>query len=216
VKGLFKKGGLPESVATLCALLATESPREVVQFRGKTLYVANGARACPQGAPTSPAITNALCLRLDKRMAGLARALGYGYTRYADDLAFSWRKPEADEGSRAAAPVGTLLRGVATILDAEGFRVHRKKTAVRRGGASQRITGLVVNKTSSPDVPAARVPRETIRRLRAAIHNREKGKPGKEGETLHQLHGMAAFVFMVDPKKGRAFLDRIEALEKRA
>jgi RNA-directed DNA polymerase len=217
VKGLFRKGGLPENVATLCALLATEPPRDVVQFRGKTLYVAKGARACPQGAPTSPAITNAICLRLDRRMSGLARALGFGYTRYADDLAFSWRKAKDTEGSRAQAPIGTLLRGVATILDGEGFRVHRKKTAVRRSGSSQRITGLVVNKVTSEakagGTPPARVPRETIRRLRAAIHNREKGKPGKEGESLASLRGMAAFVYMVDPKKGRAFLDKIDALD---
>ena len=217
VKGLFRKGGLPENVATLCALLATEAPRDIVQFRGQTLYVANGQRACPQGAPTSPAITNAICLRLDRRLSGLARTLNFGYSRYADDLAFSWRHPEGEDANpRAPAPVGTLLRGVATILEAEGFRVHRKKTAVRRGGASQRITGLVVNKTKSPDVPPARVPRDIIRRLRAAIHNREKGKPGKEGESLHQLKGMAAFIHMVDEKKGRAFLDQIAALEKRS
>src|SRR5262249_16766456 len=148
------------------------------------------------------------------------RRLSYRYSRYADDLAFSWRHPEdEDHASRAPAPVGTLLRGVATILEAEGFRVHRKKTAVRRAGSSQRITGLVVNavdQANHPDVPPARVPRETIRRLRAAIHNRESGKPGKEGESLHQLKGMAAFVFMLDPKKGRVFLDRLDALEKRA
>lgn len=215
VKGLFRKGGLPENVATLCALLATEPPRDVVQFRGKTLYVAKGPRACPQGAPTSPAITNAICLRLDRRLSALSKALGYSYTRYADDLAFSWQKPH-DEGTRAAAPVGTLLRGVATILDGEGFRVHRKKTAVRRAGSSQRITGLVVNKPNAPDVPPARVPRDTIRRLRAAIHNREKGKPGKEGESIAQLRGMAAFIFMVDPKKGRMFLDKLDALEPKS
>ena len=216
VKGLFRSGGLPENVATLCALLATEAPRDIVQFRGKTLYVANGPRACPQGAPTSPGITNAICLRLDRRLSGLARTLNFGYSRYADDLAFSWRHPVDEEhGARAPAPVGTLLRGVATILEAEGFRVHRKKTAVRRAGSSQRITGLVVNKAVSSDVPPARVPRDIVRRLRAAIHNREKGKPGKEGESLHQLRGMAAFIFMVDPKKGGAFLGRIDALEKR-
>jgi RNA-directed DNA polymerase len=213
VKGLFRKGGLPENVATLCALLATEPPRDVVQFRGKTLFVASGPRACPQGAPTSPAITNAICLRLDRRMSGLSRALGYAYTRYADDLTFSWRTPADAGGSRAAAPIGTLLRGVATILETEGFRVHRKKTAVRRAGSTQRITGLVVNKPNAPGVPPARVPRDVVRRLRAAIHNREHGKPGKEGETLAQLRGMAAFIYMVDPKKGRAFLERIDALE---
>lgn len=216
VKGLFRKGGLPEGVATLCALLATEPPREVVQFRGKTLYVAKGQRACPQGAPTSPAITNAVCVRLDRRMSGLARLLGFAYTRYADDLTFSWRKPEGATGARAQAPIGTLLRGVRAILEGEGFRVHGKKTAVMRAGGSQRVTGLVVNKANKEGVPPARVPRETVRRLKAAIFNREKGKPAREGETLAQLKGMAAFVYMVDPKKGRAFLDRIEALEKRA
>jgi RNA-directed DNA polymerase len=223
VKGLFRSGGLPESVATLCALLATEPPRELVQFRGKTLYVAQGARSCPQGAPTSPAITNALCMRLDRRISGLARLLEFSYTRYADDLTFSWNTPSVGPSgeplpphSRAAAPVGTLLRGVAQILEAEGFRMHRKKTAVRRAGSSQRVTGLVVNKAVSPEVPPARVPRETVRRLRAAIHNREQGKPGKDGESLEQLQGMAAFIFMVDPKKGRVFLERIKALEARA
>jgi hypothetical protein len=58
------------------------------------------------------------------------------------------------------------------------------------------------------------VPRETLRRLRAAIKNRELGRAGK-GETLTQLKGMAAFVFMTDPARGRALLDRIEALEAR-
>jgi RNA-directed DNA polymerase len=59
------------------------------------------------------------------------------------------------------------------------------------------------------------VPRDVVRRLRAAIHNREKGKPGREGETLEQLKGMAAFIHMTDPAKGRAFLQRLEALEQR-
>jgi hypothetical protein len=58
------------------------------------------------------------------------------------------------------------------------------------------------------------VPREVVRQLRAALHNREKGKPGKEGETLDQLKGMAAFIHMTDPAKGRAFLERLAALEK--
>ncbi len=215
VKGLFRKGGLPENVSTLCALLATEPPREVVQFRGQTLYVAKGSRACPQGAPTSPAITNAICLRLDRRLSGLGRVMGFVYTRYADDLTFSWRKPKGDPRSRGAAPVGALLRGVKQVLAAEGFRIHAKKTSVMRTGSSQRVTGLVVNKPNAEGVPPARVPRDVVRRLKAAIFNREKGKPGKVDETLAQLKGMAAFVHMVDPKRGRAFLDRIIALESK-
>ena len=86
-----------------------------------------------------------------------------------------------------------------------------------RTGGTQRVTGLVVNEVpASSGVPAARVPRDVIRRLRAAIFNREKNRPTKEGETLAQIKGLAAFVFMTDEKRGRAFLDRIAALEARA
>ena len=46
-------------------------------------------RALPQGAPTSPALTNIVCLNLDRRLTGLAEKIGLRYSRYADDLTFS-------------------------------------------------------------------------------------------------------------------------------
>ena len=101
VKGLLRRAGLGEQVATVMAMLATESPREAVVTHGRTHYVATGPRSLPQGAPTSPSITNALCLRMDCRLTGLARALACRYTRYADDLTFSWH-------GDAAAQVGAL------------------------------------------------------------------------------------------------------------
>lgn len=208
VKGLLRRAGLTEPVAILASLIATEPPRDVVQFRNKTLFVATGPRALPQGAPTSPGITNALCMRMDRRLSGLSRVLGFTYTRYADDLTFSWRRRDAP-----SAPIGALLRGVRAVVESEGFRIHQKKTSVMRGGAAQRVTGLVVNR-AGPGVLPVRVPREVVRRLRAAIHNREQGRPGREDETLEQLKGQAAFVFMVDPVRGRGFLDRLVALEK--
>lgn len=216
VRGMLRKAGLAEGPATLIALLSTESPRDVVQFRGKTLYVASGPRVLPQGAPTSPAITNAICLRLDRRMSGLSRKLGFRYTRYADDLTFSWCAPRASKEStelceRDRAPLGALIKGIKQILIGEGFAIHPSKTVVMRKGSRQKVTGLVINQAGE-NIPAVRVPRETLRKLRAAIKNRELGRPGK-GETLLQLKGMAAFVHMADPTRGRAFLERIAALE---
>ena len=73
VKGMFRKAGYTEQVATVMALLCTESPREEIMLRGRKHYVAVGPRSLPQGAPTSPSITNAISLRLDCRLAGLAR-----------------------------------------------------------------------------------------------------------------------------------------------
>ena len=202
VKGLLRRAGLGEQVATLMALLATESPRQEVETHGKTHYVAIAPRSLPQGAPTSPSITNALCYRLDCRLSGLARKLGCRYTRYADDLTFSWHGAEATQ-------IGALLRAVKMIVCAEGFEIHTKKTRVMRHGARQKVTGLVVNR--APERPPARVPRKTVRALRAAIKNRELGREGK-GESLEQLKGMAAFVMMTDRDKGAAFMERIDRL----
>ena len=204
VKGLLRKAGLVEQVATLCALLATEAPRDVVKFRGQTLFVATGPRALPQGAPSSPMITNAVCLRLDKRLSGLARKLGVTYTRYADDITFSYR------GDPQKAPTGMLLGTTRKILADEGFVLHDKKTAVLKRGMRQKVTGLVVN--AAPGQPLARVPRATRRRLRAAIHNRSQGKPYRDGESQAALEGMAAFVYMTDPVTGRRLIDDVRAL----
>lgn len=213
VKGLFRKAGYGEQVATVLALLCTECPREQIDINGRPHYVATGQRSLPQGAPTSPSITNALCVRLDARMTGLARKLGFRYTRYADDLTFSFHdngNSSSRPGDRAGIPIARLRRAVTDLVAAEGFVIHPDKTRVMRSGGRQRVTGLIVN--SAPEgAPIARVPRKVIRELRAAIKNREDGKPGK-GESIEQLRGMAAYVQMCDPAKGRAFMERLAAL----
>lgn len=202
VKGLLRKAGYGEQVATLIAMLCTEAPRDVLEIDGKTQFVATGPRSLPQGAPTSPSITNALCLRLDARLSAIASAQGWVYTRYADDMTFS----QQDAGGH----VGHLRGAVRRIVAEEGFKLHEKKTRVMRAGRRQSVTGLVIN-ASSPDTAPARVPREMIRRLRAAIHNRKRGQAG--GDSVARLAGMAAYIYMTDPDKGRKFLDELAALE---
>jgi RNA-directed DNA polymerase len=201
VKGVFRRAGYREQIATLLALLCTEAPREVVEFEGKTYYVSLGPRCLPQGAPTSPALTNALCLRLDRRLAGLAKKLGWRYTRYADDLTFS-----LPAGHQGPPRLGALLGCVKRVVEAEGFRVKPEKTRVHRAGGRQSVTGLVVNGDGPP-----RVPRKLRRQLRAATHNRKVGKPLPEGESPARLLGYAAYVHMTDPKLGRKLLAGLAA-----
>jgi hypothetical protein len=199
VRGIFRKAGYREQVATLLALLCTESPREVVELDGQTYYVALGPRCLPQGAPTSPALTNTLSLRLDRRLAGLARRLGWRYTRYADDLTFS-----LPAGHSGKPRLGALLGCVRRVVEAEGFTLNPDKTRVARRGGRQQVTGLVVNGPGTP-----RVPRKLRRQLRAAAHNLANGKPPKDGETLARLAGYAAYVHMTDPKRGAELLKAI-------
>lgn len=204
VKGLFRKMGYQEQVATLFAQICTEAPRKEVEHDGTTFHVAMGPRSLPQGAPTSPTITNLICLRLDRRLTGLARKYGWRYSRYADDLAFSWHQSDP-------APIGTLLNFGKKIIADEGFTVHPEKERVLRSKSRQILTGLVVNKVPHTDA-RARVPRKTVRQVRAAIYNHQKGRPTKAGETLEQLLGMAAFINQSDPKRGGAFIEQIKEL----
>jgi hypothetical protein len=201
VKGIFRKAGYREQVATLLALLCTEAPREIVQQDGRTYYVSLGPRCLPQGAPTSPALTNALCLRLDQRLSGLAAKLGWRYTRYADDLTFS-----LPAGHAGKPRLGALLGLVKRVVEGEGFRINPEKTRVTRSGGRQKVTGLVVNGAGRP-----RVTRQLRRRLRAAAHNRKHGKPPQDGDTAASLAGLAAYVYMTDPKLGGRLLEAFRA-----
>ncbi len=206
VKGLIRKAGYGEQVATLIALLCTEFPREEMVLRGKRYYVATGPRGLPQGAPTSPSITNALCMRLDCRLQGLAKSLELRYTRYADDLTFSWH------GNGPDAPVMRLKHAVGKIVSNEGFEIKHSKTRILRSGRRQRITGLIVNKSDTG--PLARVPRKTLRQLRVALHKLENGQEAKE--TLDQLRGWAAYVYMTDAARGGKMLERLKRISKSA
>ncbi len=201
VKGVFRRAGYREQISTLLAMLCTEAPREVVELEGKTYYVSLGPRCLPQGAPTSPALTNALCLRLDRRLTGLANKLGWRYTRYADDLTFSLPADAKDT------PPDPLIKLVTQIAAAEGFTIKAEKTRLARSGRRQTVTGLVVNRDLPP-----RAPRKLRRQIRAALHNLKAGKPLPEGESLARLQGYAAYIYMTDPKLGKKFLDQIAGM----
>ncbi|MDP6444867.1 MAG: reverse transcriptase family protein [Pirellulaceae bacterium] len=195
VKGVFRRAGYREQIATLLALLCTESPREVVCENGKTMYVSLGPRCLPQGAPTSPALTNVICLRMDRRLSGLAKKFGWRYTRYADDMTFSF-----PTGADGATKLGALMGLIRRVVADEGFTVHPDKTRVARSGGRQSVTGLVVNGDGAP-----RVPRKMRRKVRAAVHNAKQGKPLKGDETQSTIEGYIAYIAMTD----RALADRL-------
>ncbi len=210
IKGVFRHLGYGEAMATLLALLCSENRAQAWQVDGEKLFVGGKARerVLPQGAPTSPMLTNLLCCRLDRRLLGLARQLGFVYTRYADDLTFS------ASGEAARDNVGRLLGRVRWILRDEGFTPHPDKERVMRKGRRQEVTGLVVN----ADKPG--VSRETRRRLRAALHRATQASAGKpahwQGQAAQpsQLLGLAQFVYQVDPVQGGPLLGQARQLTR--
>jgi RNA-directed DNA polymerase len=199
VRGLFASLGYSPEASTILGLLCTEPEVDEVEIDGRRWFVHRSERHLPQGSPCSPAITNLVCVRLDQRLTGLARKLGYTYTRYADDLTFSG-PPEN---------VKTLLGAVRAIVDDEGFRVHPDKTRVMRKGGRQEVTGLVVNRRLG-------VSRELVRRWRATVFQVRKDGPegkrfGRSPDVFASLVGFASFVHMVEPEKGAAMLAEVHA-----
>lgn len=206
IKGIFREFGYSEQVATTLALLCTEAPSDEVTVDGETFFVAHEQRALPQGAPSSPALTNILCRRLDARLQGCAARLGFRYTRYADDLTFS-----GDAAARKLS--GKLLWRVKQIVIDEGFTPHPDKQHVMRSAQRQTVTGIVVNHK-----PA--IQRDTLRRFRATLFQVEKDGPdGKQWngnrDVLAALEGYAHFIQMVDAGKGRPLLQRVRAARAR-
>ncbi len=205
VRHLFRRLGYSGAVATLLALLCTECPRRKVAYAGTPYYVATGPRGLPQGACTSPAISNQIARRLDRRFAGLSAKLGLTYTRYADDLTFS-----AGPGFRER--VGYLLARVRYVVADEGFAVNPKKTRVRRPNARQSVTGLVVN-------AAPAVPRDVVRRLRAVLHRAKTEGLDAQNRDGHRhfrgwVEGMIAYVSMARPEVGAKLRAALDALSE--
>lgn len=155
----------------------------------------------PQGAPTSPAITNLICRTLDIRLTGLAESIGGVYTRYADDLTFSF-VDDLDS-------IGRLRWWVTQICHQEGFFVHQGKFRVIRSSQRQQVTGIVVNES-------LRVPRHYRRRFRAILHNcrqhgidsQARGRIGFRG----WLQGYASYIHMIHPDEGRELLVKVNEL----
>jgi hypothetical protein len=136
----------------------------------------------PQGAPTSPILANACFLEVDKAMAHMATLHGARYTRYADDLLFSWETDSPNE-------MNHIMRSSGAILKRSGFSLNRTKTRVMWPAKKAIVCGVVIHPDGTLDVPSA-----TKRTIRVLRH-----KVVVEGrvDLAEQLNGLRAFRSMV-------------------
>ena len=92
----------------------------------------------PQGAPTSPTLTNIICQKMDICLSGVAKRFGLRFTRYADDITFSSMHNVYQQDSE-------FLLEVQRIIADQGFEIKSSKTRLQKDGYRQEVTGLVVN-----------------------------------------------------------------------
>ena len=129
VKWMFTQApfNLSEPLAFLLASLCTHP----IEIEGQTRII------LPQGAPTSPTLTNILCYALDKKFSGLAKRFGATYSRYADDITFSSNKSIFKKEA--------FLSELQRIITSQGLTINEKKTRLQEKEYRQEVTGLIVN-----------------------------------------------------------------------
>lgn len=144
---------------------------------GLIVILCTRKNSLPQGAPTSPILSNLVNYCMDARLAGLAARSHAIYSRYADDLIFSF---ELDNRRF----IRGVVRRVVRILHDFGYQINRSKLRVMRQHNRQLVTGLVVNEK-------VQLPRKTRRWLRAVGHHLNNGK--SSSLTHEQLAGWNAY-----------------------
>lgn len=170
VRGYFLKNRdfqLPVEVATVIAQLTC--------YQG----------VLPQGAPSSPIITNLICNIFDMRLSKVAKKYRLNYTRYADDLTFSTNDAQFLDIQ------ASFFDELETEIINAGFKINEKKTRIQYRDSRQEVTGIIVNKK-------LHVNRDYYKKTRAMAHNLYKTgeyfiEEGVQG-TIDQLEGRFSFI----------------------
>ena len=129
----------------------------------------------PQGAPTSPMVSNMICSKMDNELLRLAKTYRVTYTRYADDLVFSTTEHVFRSAicsfDKSTKKFGLGL-GFQSIISANGFKINIAKVHLRHTSQRQLVTGLVVNRFPN-------VRRSFLNQIRAMLHALKKFGLGK-------------------------------------
>ena len=124
------------------------------------------SKGLPQGAPTSPTLSNLVLRKFDIAAYQYANLMGAKYTRYADDLTFSLVEDDPIKARK-------IVNGVRNMLAEQGFELNEKpnKLKVLRGHQAQQVCGITLN-SGKPTIS-----KKQRRQVRAARHAIENGRP---------------------------------------
>ena len=150
----------------------------------------------PQGAPTSPVISNLISESLDYRLLKIAKKYHLDYTRYADDLTFSTNSKCFIENK------ADFIETIKKEVESSGFSLNEAKTRITYNDSQQIVTGLVVNKKIN-------VPRSFYKDTRAMWHSYYTTGGFRIGEkegTCDQLEGRFSFVDQLEHYNNKTLL----------
>ncbi len=145
-----------------------ELPKKVAAILAKLCCFDN---QLPQGAPTSPIVSNMVCARLDGHLGKLAKKYNCIYTRYADDITFSTDREIfpfalaiAKTSSIPYKEVAEVGSELTKVIEQNGFSINPRKVWLQPSRSRQQVTGLTVN--SFPNIS-----RKYTNQIRAMLHD---------------------------------------------
>lgn len=156
----------------------------------------------PQGAPTSPVLSNMICYRLDTELLRVAKAARAIYTRYADDITFSAYQPPSPLFENGFPPVGKfspdlLSTNLRKAIEGNGFIINPQKAHYADRNSRRIVTGVKINEGLNVD-------RRYVRKIRAMLHSIEKSglkhaqerysESGGKGSIEAHVRGKIAYI----------------------
>lgn len=155
----------------------------------------------PQGAPTSPIISNMICARLDAKLQQLAKEYLCTYSRYADDITFSTNRSKFPSALARLSDIGQVEIGneLSSVIEENGFKINSKKTRLQDRQQRQEVTGLTVNKYPN-------VRRSYVRQVRAILHAWKKFELDSTAQNYFENHAKYKYP---DPEMYRPPFQRI-------
>ena len=190
--------------------LATQNPPPGDRWTTIARYRSEREGFLPQGAPTSPMLSNLVMRQTDEQLATIATSEVLRYTRYADDLAFS------ADGDQTRAMMDRVKRRVLEELRRAGFKHNLQKTSLHGPGARRIVLGTLVD-TDEPRLP--REFKDEIRQhlyyLRSPVHGPavHAGRRKMSVSTLyHHVRGKIAWAERVEPEFGAACLNNFQTI----
>ena len=146
----------------------------------------------PQGAPTSPWISNLILKEMDDTLGAWCGERGIVYTRYCDDMTFSGDFDEKE-----------VIKQVSTMLVPYGFRLNHKKTKVFKASQRQTVTGIVVNQKENVSKDYKREIRKEVffcQKHGVEEHLHHEMLDISPSQYLNKLLGKINFVLQVSPQ----------------
>ncbi|MDV0597381.1 MULTISPECIES: reverse transcriptase domain-containing protein [unclassified Enterobacter] len=137
----------------------------------------------PQGGITSPVLSNLIASSLDKKLTSFAKRNNGQYTRYADDITFSFNSPPSDKIVNETDGLLSIGEELNSIISSCGFTVNQKKFRLQTKKERQEVTGLTINQKVN-------ISKRYIKTTRAMIHGWKKDRQAA-AENFLKLHHKA-------------------------